>query len=225
MKRIWMLLLCMCLAFSLFACKDSDSNAETNQPDTTTATQPQATEPTQTEGTQPTQPEATEPTQPAEPVKKVDIQKLNSLEQADTFGLKVIKKEKVENGFKQGAVVNPAGDDALVLTVKNETGVKIVSFQILVLATDQDGAACDLGSLSGFYFDADYPFAPQTKMLGISYEIENGAVFDNGAIQCDLEKVENVNLVVYSYTDANGNEVFNPAWTEWLINTAEVELP
>lgn len=217
MKRIWMFLLCMCLTVSLFACKGSDGSMAATQPESTETTQPQATVPTQ--------PETTEPTQPAEPVKKINIQKLNSLEQADTFGLKVIKKEKVENGFKQGTVINLAGDDALVLTVKNDTGVKIVSFQILALATDKDGVACDLGTLKGYYFGAEYAFAKEVKVLGIEHVMENGDIYDKGAIQCDLGKVENVNLIVYCYTDENGNEVFNPAWTEWLTNTAEVELP
>lgn len=231
MKKLLALLLALSMLLSFAACSannadegDKKSGKETTEStkeekdnadeEEETPSKPDAsvsTEPTATESA------ATEPA-PTAPAKTVDIDKLNKILLSDMFPVQITATRKVENGFKTGTVVSLEGDDAFVITLKNFSGGQVSQITLAVLATTKDGVPCDLGTLSGMYL-SNGNYAPQVKFLQVNKVMEDGEEYDQSAIRCDFDKVENISLFVCSYVDADGNEIINEDVYDWLVAT------
>lgn len=157
--------------------------------------------------------------------KGIDLNALKAVEDADTFNVSVISIEKFKDGYKGGAVLSLVGDDAILVKIKNNTGAKIQNFKVLVLATDKNGNGCDLGKLQSMpktiitnehkvekYSNYVKCLENNTADLAVGAEKEYG-------VRCNLQKIENVNAIVYSYVDATGKEVVNNNYEKWLEKT------
>ena len=223
MKKTALLCLAFCLILSLFACGKDTAPETTVAPIDTTASAeaiptagPETIAPTQEAATA-TQSEATPP---AENHRAVDVQLLEQLTAEDTFGVKIVKTEKMEGIFRQGIYENIHGNDGVVLTLLNNSGTKITKVTVLALATNRDRVpvTLSLSSLTRVTL-GDENFAPEVAVMVCDLELENGGTYDQGAIQCHFDKVENISVFVYSYTDANGNEIINENCVQWLTNT------
>jgi len=69
---------------------------------------------------------------------------------------------------------------------------------------------------------ADQVYSEHVVEMGTdSTQIASGES-ETYTIRCTASRFENVNMIVYSYTDANGNEVINEKAYEWLANTMPV---
>lgn len=216
MKRIC-LLLCACFLFNLCACGLVTEGKETGaQPEIAAPSEnvPAETQPPENQ-LQETQPQAPQPTEPDYEV--IDTEMLKAIEASDRFSVRVIKQEKVKNALGTGASVE--GNDAFVFTVENESGKKITSVSLLVLATDKNGEGYNF---LGNYVNpqlTDMRYSAAVRAVGFDIELKNGEVCDDFVLRCSFDAVENMNVIVYSYTDADGNEFVNAQSQLWLANT------
>jgi len=217
-KKLLALLLALAVTICCAACV-AESKEEEKKSETEAAVQTDpATEPSE---------EATQPTEPAvtTPVKKVDTAKLKSIELQDNFPVKVTSVESAKGYFAEGREMYTVYEflDASLVTVKNETGGKITGISILVLAT-KEGKEVKFNEIG-----ANLPkigevekYSSYVKLMGVSdISIANEAS-EAYSLQCALSLFDNLNIIVYSYTDEAGNEVINENCKAWLENTLPV---
>ena len=182
--------------------------------------------PETTEAPAPTVPETTEATIPeeTEPSTRVDLEKLKQIEDADDFGVTLDSVRMVENGFHDGTFTLE-GYDAIVLNTKNNTDKTISQITILALATDEYAQGTTLAERFApiSVVGEMKTYSKFVESFYLEVEMAPGKT-ESGGIRCNFDKFENVNLMIYSYTDADGNEVINENCEEWLLNTVEVEM-
>lgn len=215
MKRVIALLLALAVMVCFAACVGKNKEEEKAEPETTVQTEP-VTEPSE-EATQPTTPAVTTPT------KKVNLTKLRYIESQDDFLVKVEDTEVSERHFTTADGVSMDGYDAVLVTIKNDSGKTITGFSVLVLTTDANGQDVTFAGLSPIVMpNTDQVYSEHVAEMGTdSAQIANGES-ETYTIRCTASRFENVNMIVYSYTDANGNEVINENAYEWLTNTLPV---
>ena len=223
-KQLISLFLAVLFLLSFTAC-GTDTKTETGAKD---KAQTQTTEqhPTETEAeTDTTAPEITEGTAPAVVEKKVDTAVLDQIEQQDTFAVRVIQKESVKGAYDNGsAVVDLNGEDGYILTVMNNTGVDVAEINFVVLATGKDGKGRDLGMLQSIQVDAFQMFEQtptynsRVKVMGISDANLTVSSTVKVGVQCSLSDIAYMNVLVLSYIDSNGNEIFVSVKTNSVRN-------
>ena len=211
MKKIIAFLLVFTLAFSLVACGDKTEKETETEKETKTTEAVETTEPS----TEPvTEPEKVEP--------KVDIAALSAIEKQDTFPVSIKEVKFAPDAYRDGNIVSLNGDDAVVVTLANNTGVTITSVSVFFLCTDKDGKATfhsGFNSTPIVIGDLSYSKKLMTATWG-SQNLKTGTELVGG-IRCDLDDFENMNIIVYSYTDSNGKEVINENIYNWLPLTLE----
>lgn len=226
-KRITALLLTLCLAVCMVACGMQRTEDKETQPLINTVQTSVPTEETTVPTTAPTNPteETTAPTTPTLPQKKVDIAKLHSIEKNDTFAVKMTDMQLIDNYFTIADGVSINGYDAIGVTMQNNTGKKITNISFLVLATDSNGKDVAFAGMTPITAVGEVQNYSKcvSLMTGGETEIANGES-KNYVIRCSLSQFANVNIIVYSYTDAEGNEIINESCYEWLGNTLAVEV-
>ena len=210
MKKIIAFLLIFTLAFSLVACGDKTEKETETEKETKTTEAVETTEP------------STEPVTELEKVEpKVDIAALSAIEKQDTFPVSIKEVKFAPNAFSTGSIpLN--GEDAVVVTLANNTGVTITSVNILILCTDENGKATNPSHL---YFSlppmGELSFSEKVyKYTWDSQNLKTGTELVGG-VQCELDNFKNANIIVYSYTDSNGKEVINENIYNWLPLTLE----
>lgn len=185
--------------------------------ETTTA----AAETTTTVTEAPTEPATEPPTEPAptEPKARVNETQLKQIQDRDTFPVNVKTLMLQENYYQE---FSWDGNDAMLITIVNSRNEKITGFTLVALAVDQNGKDVGLGTLGGSMLtksEADeWGCSSQVMLLSSDMEMLPGQE-ENFANRCDMEKFENMYMIVYSYTDASGNEVINENAIEWLSHT------
>lgn len=226
-RRMMALLVAIISVLSLAACSGETQTvqdpAQTTAADTKQTTAPTETKaPAVTEGTDPTGAETSETT-PTEPKAKVDEAKLKNIQDWDTFPVKVKELSLQENYYQE---FSWDGNDAMVTTVVNNLDQKITGFTLVALVVDKDGKDVGMDTLGGSMLtksEADKLLCSgKVMMLSSDMEMAPGQE-ETFANRCDMEKFENAYMIVYSYTDASGDEIVNENALDWLANTKPVE--
>jgi len=214
-KKMLALLLALSVMVCFAACAADSEDEQKIETEAAVQTDP-ATEPSE-EVTQPTTPAVTTPD------KKVDLTKLRYIESQDNFAVKVQKTEVSEGHFTIADGVSMDGYDAVLVTIQNDSGKTITGFSVFVLTTDANGQDVTFAGLSPIVLpSADQVYSEHVVEMGTdSTQIASGES-ETYTIRCTASRFENVNMIVYSYTDANGNEVINEKAYEWLANTMPV---
>lgn len=228
MKKVLVLFLVAMLLFSVTSCStDVPENEAESEADETKATEVEENEASETE-TADEDSQGAEDEESASDVNLADLEAMNSVEKNDTFLAKVTKAEKAPGLFDDGsAVVSLEGEDGVVLTVENLTVNTINEFTVLVLATDSDGKGRDFGTLQGLNQSVSFDgtvvssYSNYVKVMGTKTADLAPGKSDSYSIKCNLDNIENVNAIVYSYVDSNGNEIVNNACAQWLSYTTE----
>ena len=233
-KQLISLILALLFLLSFTACgTDTTTEKETKAAAQTGEQIPGETEEVAETDTDTTVPQITEEaveeeTVPPVHVEVVDTAALDEIEGQDTFAVRITKKEAVKGAFDNGStVVDLNGEDGYILTVENNTDATVNEIKFLVLAIGNDGKACSLGMLQSMQIDAFQMFEQtlvynkQVKVMGTTTaELTTDATFKIG-VQCSLSNVAYMNVIVLSYVDANGNEIYNNNAATWLSNTLE----
>lgn len=223
MKKIVVLLLAGLLMLTFSACveserKDSSDNESTTQTETQSKDQ---------ESSNVTESEEEE----TDESEVVDTAALAKIEQADDFAIKIKAAKAVEGLFDNGStVIDLNGEDGVLLTIENSLDITVNEFAVLILCTDENGKGCDLGTLnltspSTAIIDGQVvSYSDYVKFMGTSeadLAPNNSKEF---SLQCDLGKIKNVNAIIYSYTDADGNEIVNENYVDWMKNTVDIKV-
>jgi hypothetical protein len=211
MKKILALLLVLSLAFSFVAYGGDKKSDDAEETEKKTTEKVENTEPS----TEPvTEPEKVEP--------KVDLTALSAVEKQDTFPVSIKEVKFAPGANDDGSnVVSLDGEDAVVVTLANNTGVTITSITVFFLCTDKDGKTTIPGGLASAPIIGDLPCSK--NLMTVTWGSQNLKTGTElvGGIRCNLNRFENMNLIVYSYTDSNGKEVINENIYNWLPLTLE----
>lgn len=161
---------------------------------------------------------------------RIDLEALKTVENADTFELKVIQAKPMKGLFDNGsAVVDLNGEDGIVLAMANRGNNTIEEFTVLILCTDENGKGVDLGALVSspdMLLGSDgtvMSYSQHVKVMGTDSAGLAPGTNEEFSIQCDLTNIANVNAMVYSYVNATGEEIVNENANAWLTNTLEVK--
>lgn len=144
-----------------------------------------------------------------EPSNRINKDKLKEIEEADTFEVKITKKELVKDAFSG---ISLEGNDACVFSIENGTDADITDVEIYTVAyTEKDG----LVKLSqGAYIIGNHPYvqliAPEEDTV-----VAAGETFEM-AVKCNTSKFAGVRAIVASYVDAQGVKHENASAEEWF---------
>ena len=214
MKRVIALLLALAVMVCFAACVGKNKEEEKAEPETTVQTEP-VTEPSE-EATQPTTPAVTTPT------KKVNTAKLKSIELQDDFAVKVTNSDIKTNYFEMNGSNIIMGRDAVLVTVQNNSGKTISEFKLLLLGVNAAGQDVLVGDAMRASIYPAPPYSQCVNILGMSDLSMANGTSETGAVQCKAENFNSLYMIIYSYTDSDGNEVINENAVEWLGNTLPV---
>lgn len=217
MKRVIALLLALAVMVCFAACVGKNKEEEKAEPETTVQTEP-VTEPSE-EATQPTTPAVTTPT------KKVNLSKLNYMERNSEFPVKLTEKKIIEDYYTLGDAEYDfaKGNDVIKITIENSTGKVMTEVTLMLLATDGNAQRVTLTNefSIGTANDLNREY-PCVKVMSLGELWLANGESKSGIIRCAADKFENINIIVYSYKDADGKEIVNEDYEEWLENTLPV---
>ncbi len=160
----------------------------------------------------------------------VDVDELDKIEKNDTFAVRVTDIKLVEGLFDNGStVVDLNGEDGFLLEVSNYTNSEVNEVKFLILCTDKDGKACTLGGFGSIpqtiiQGHSVVTYSNKVQFMGVNTAGISSADSEEIAGQCSLGDIAKVNALVYSYIDADGNEVVNDNFVNWLSYTNEVSV-
>ena len=227
MKKLLGLLLSLLLVVSLSACTEKFNTGKKTESEALTTSDSETVDNKEEQKEEQTD---TKEDYTAKKVKVIDIDGLQAVEAADTFGLKVSSVEGVEGVYADDSSRFLSGEDGIIVKIKNNINTKVQNFTILILCTDENKEGCDLGVLSSFNHNVTIQnnkvvsYSNYVKIMGTeSAELDPGTEKEY-AIQCKLDKIKNVNAIVYSYVDGLGNEVVNENYVNWLEKTYEATV-
>jgi len=214
MKKFLSLLLVMLLCLSFAACGGEGDEAESSS---------------ETQSDMSSQPTESDPAYEPSYSKKANLEKLKEIEEADDFEIEIASVECIPGALRDGNTVSLDGDDAVVVTVKNNTDATVNELYVLILCTDKNGNGCSLGVLQGFtaplIIDGKVVrYSDEVKCMGSETANLGAGESKEFAIRCSLANIENVNIIAYSYTDSKGSEIINKNHEEWLKNTLEYNI-
>lgn len=218
MKKILAMLLALSVLLCFAACVADNEDEEKTETEAAVQTDP-STEPSE---------EVTEPTTSAvtTPTLKVNLSKLNYIENNCAFPVTVAEQKVISPYYSLGDDEYDfmAGNDVIKITLQNNTGKTLTKVVFLLLATDENGQRVSItneltlgGDVS--QFNREYPCVRALNLDGLWWA--NGER-ESGIVRCAADRFENINIIVYSYTDANGNEVVNEDYEAWLEATIPV---
>lgn len=138
----------------------------------------------------------------------INLDKLKEIEAADTFEVKATGKELVNDVAPEYTM---GGNDAVYVTIENNSGKTITSITLLGTAHTEDGKLIDLGRSA--FGDDDHISEHSFEEL----EIAPGAS-DKLELMCNASQISGVRLIVASYTTSDGETIENPTADEWFKN-------
>ena len=226
MKKLLAILLTLAMLFCLAACSSKDESEETEKESTKESADEETKEQETTEEA-PTEEAPVEET-PAAPEKKVNVAKLERIEDSDDFAVKVIDVDFVSGYYAEGRDLWAASEclDGTLVAIENTTGGEITAVTVWVLAT-KDGKEASFNELSSpilTIIGQTPTYSSYVKQMTVKdVQMANGESETFG-MQCTTSWFDTMNIIVYSYTDANGKEVVNENAYEWINNTLPVEM-
>jgi hypothetical protein len=121
-----------------------------------------------------------------------------------------------------GHAYDGQGLDAVVLTFTNNTDVAITSVKVYFICTDINGKTVRPGNFPGkVVVSEDLSYSENLMEANwASLNVKPGTNLV-AKFRCNFSRFENMNIIVYSYTDANGKEVINENAYNWLPLTLE----
>lgn len=152
-----------------------------------------------------------------------DLDALNEIEENDDFAITIVDREIIRDAYTEPSAAFE-GSDAIVFNVKNNTGEFINEIDFLLFPTNGfgEGVSVDLLSFSSnIYFGEMDSFSDKVQLLSTEDAEMEAGEDEKFAVQCDASRIVNMNAIVYSYIDSNGEEVINENVYEWLLNTQE----
>ncbi len=151
-----------------------------------------------------------------------DLDALNEIEKNDNFAITIVEREIFRDAYKGTEAVFD-GEDAIVFDVVNNSDELINNIKFLLFPTNGRGEGVSIDKLSfstDFLGDDDY-YSDKVQVLSTeNADLASGST-EQFAVQCDASKIVNMNAIVYSYVDSNGEEIINENIYDWLVNTQE----
>lgn len=145
----------------------------------------------------------------------INIEALNKIEAKDTFEVKISGVEFVPKYFLNPDLPPMArsnvGDDAIKVTVENNTNQAIMSVDAYIIGYVNDGTAkvLPIGMETTHLNKEDL----YIQKIGVSADVQPGEKVEQ-VFETYIGDVQKVKYIVASYT-ANGKEVKNPIADEW----------
>lgn len=203
-KSLLAKLLAMVLALTVFLCgctvkvstKPEDAEEETTE---------------ETAEVQTDDAEVEETEAPADEGDLINMDKLKEIEAADTFGVKITDKALKTDYYSD---ISTNGQDAITFKITNDTGVDISKVTIMIVGYDDSNHLQKLRldlftSLNGDKYVSLLTSEDSPIAAGATEEF---------ALRLHADEIAGARMIVYSYTDANGNEVKNDAAETWYDN-------